>query len=85
NKGSQPSHWLVRNGGEKRVPLGTRQQIPLAYLKARIPLVTTLPANELAGYLYYAPLGLAFPLGLPLSCPYGALNYSVLALLAKLE
>ncbi|MBO4802173.1 MAG: hypothetical protein J5545_09975, partial [Bacteroidaceae bacterium] len=56
----QPIHWLVRNGGEKRVPLGTRQQIPLAYLKARIPLVTTLPANELAGYPYQMPTALTF-------------------------
>ena len=55
NKGSQPIHWLVRNGGEKRVPLGTRQQIPLAYLKARNPLVTTLPAIKMAGYPYQMP------------------------------
>ena len=46
--------------------VGTREGSVVAYLKARVFPRHCIPAIEMAGYPYYAPMGLAFPLATPI-------------------
>ena len=51
--------------------VGTREGLVVAYLKARVFPRPFIPAIKMAGYPYYAPLGLPFPLGYPYYAPMG--------------
>ena len=58
DRGSQPIHWLVMWLYDGMRAVGTREGYVVAYLKTRVFPHPFIPAIEMAGYPYYAPLGL---------------------------